>query len=83
MCAATVRRRQEHEVAGFDDPGDHAERHTLGREGRATGEQPRRQPGRHDAATGGKHPDRRGAERIAGRLEPDVPGDVEDGRDDD
>ena len=37
-------------------------------------------PSRHDADRRREHPDRRRPERVAGRLEPDVPGDVEHGR---
>ena len=39
--------------------------------------------GRHDPDGRGQHADRRRAQRVAGRLEPDVPGDVEKRADED
>ena len=79
--AATVGRREEHEVAGLDDARQDAEGDPLRRDGRPARQAPCDDAGGHDPERRGEHPDRRGPQRVDGGLEADVPGDVQDGRD--
>ena len=81
QVASSIGGRQQDEVAGLDDAGHDAERDALDWQGRPAGDPPGSDSRRHDAERRRQHPDRRRPQRIAGGLEPDVPGDVEEGAD--
>ena len=85
QVAAPVGRRQQDEVAGLDDA------RTASAEGDAPRPARTGRPASHHAAMpagtiptdAASMPDRRRPERVAGGLEPDVPGDVQAGADQD
>ena len=78
--ATPVGGRQEDEVAASMTPETHAQAIPSRGSGCAPGAPPDGNAGRHDPHRRRQHPDRRRPQRVAGRLEPDVPGDVQHGR---
>ena len=81
QVAAPVRRGQQDEIGRLDEPGRDAERDALGgRAGRAPCAHHTPTPSGTMATRRREQPDRRGPQRVARRLEPDVPGEMEQGR---
>ncbi len=80
QVAPGIGARQEGEVDRLEDPRHEGERPGLGRDRRATDDQPADQPRRDEDGGADDHPPPRRPERVLGGLEQDVPAGVEDGR---